>query len=133
MQKKVREISVIKERILKYLAYKGISKYECYEATGISNGVFSQTNGISEENLLKFLSYYIDINIEWLMRGVGNMLKDEDTPSTIPQWKNISGENLNEYKDKYITKLEAENILLSKLIKMKEDEITRLDNLLKGT
>jgi hypothetical protein len=71
----MREISVIKQNILKYLDFIGISKYEFYKITGLSNGILSQKNGMSEENTLKFLSYYPDINPEWLLTGSGDMLK----------------------------------------------------------
>ncbi|MCD8193248.1 MAG: helix-turn-helix transcriptional regulator [Tannerellaceae bacterium] len=80
----MREKSVIKERILEYIDYKGISKYECYKNTGITNGVLSQRTGMSEENILKFLSYYTDISTEWLLSGKGPMLKTaiSDHPHT---------------------------------------------------
>lgn len=71
----MREISFIKEKILKYLDFKGVSKYEFYQKTGVSNGVLSQKNGLSEDNILKFLSYYTDVNPEWLLTGNGEMLK----------------------------------------------------------
>ena len=35
----MREISILKENILKYLEFKGISKYEFYQKTGVSNGI----------------------------------------------------------------------------------------------
>lgn len=71
----MREISIIKERILKYLDFKGVSKYKFYQETGITNGILSQSNGISEENLLKFLSQYKDISADWLLTGEGEMLR----------------------------------------------------------
>lgn len=73
----MRENSVIKERIIQYLDYKNISKYKFYQETGITNGILSQNNGISEENLLKFLSYYRDISVDWLLSGEGSMLIGE--------------------------------------------------------
>lgn len=73
----MRENSVIKERIIQYLDYKDISKYKFYQETGITNGILSQNNGISEENLLKFLSYYRDISVNWLLTGEGSMLIGE--------------------------------------------------------
>ena len=75
----MREISIIKKRILQYIDFKGVSKYETYQKTGITNGVFSQSNGISEDNLLKFLNYYTDINPQWLLLGTGEMLLSEKT------------------------------------------------------
>lgn len=81
----MREISVLKQRILQYIEYKGITKYECYKNTGIANGVLSQANGLSEDNILKFLSYYTDINSEWLLTGRGSMLKEKEVINQEPQ------------------------------------------------
>ena len=71
----MREFSIIKQKILQYLGFKGVSKYKFYQETGITNGILSQSNGISEENLLRFLSVYKDISAEWLLTGKGSMLK----------------------------------------------------------
>ncbi len=59
---------------MQYLEYKGISKYKFYQETGITNGILSKNNGISEENLLNFLSCYRDISPNWLLTGEGSML-----------------------------------------------------------
>lgn len=40
----------------------------------MSNGILSQKNGLSEENQLRFLSYYTDINPTWLLTDKGEML-----------------------------------------------------------
>lgn len=74
----MRENSIIKANILKYLDFKGISKYKFYQETGISNGILSQKNGLSEENTLKILSHYPDVNPSWLLSGDGNMLTTEN-------------------------------------------------------
>lgn len=77
MQEKEREISPIKQNILKYLDYKGITQYQCYKDTGITRGVLAQPTGISEDNIARFLAYYKDISIEWLITGQGEMLKGD--------------------------------------------------------
>lgn len=77
----MREISLIKQKILQYLDYKGISKYKFYQETGITNGILSQPNGISEDNLLRFLSVYKDISVVWLLTGEGDMIKPETQPN----------------------------------------------------
>ena len=98
----MREISIIKQNILQYLEFKGVSKYEFYQKTGISNGILSQLNGISEDNLLRFLSYYTDVNTEWLLTGKGNMIKEEGYRTLY--WRddktgdNVAGK-LNESRD----------------------------------
>lgn len=86
MQENTRDISAIKQRILQFAELEGISKYELYQKTGISNGVFSQKGGISEDNLLKFLSYYQNTNERWLLTGKGSMLKiqaKEEVPESM--------------------------------------------------
>lgn len=69
----MREFSIVKQRILQFLDFKEISKYQFYKFTGITNGILSQTNGISEENLLRFLTTFPEISAEWLLRGEGAM------------------------------------------------------------
>lgn len=83
----MRDISTLKARILQYLDYKGISKYECYKNTGMTNSVLSQKNGMSEENIFKFLSHYKDINPTWFLLGEGEMLKKETHEEGIIGYK----------------------------------------------
>ena len=71
----MREISIIKQRILQYLDFKRISKYQFYKKTGITNGILSQNNGISEDNLMRFLNYFSEISPDWLFYGRGEMLR----------------------------------------------------------
>lgn len=78
----MREISILKQRILQYLDYKGITKYKFYQDTGVSNGVLSQSNELSGKNIEKILSYYRDLSPEWLHTGKGSMLKTETTEKT---------------------------------------------------
>ena len=71
----MQEKSLIKQNILQFIEYKGISKYQFYQLTGITRGVLDQNNGMSEENTAKFLAYHPEINTEWLLTGKGDMLK----------------------------------------------------------
>jgi len=98
MQENNRDFSIIKKRILQYLDNKGISKYESYQKTGITNGVFSQSNGMSEENLLRFLSYYKNVDKDWLFDGIGNMEKT-DKPQSLE--KSIPNYNLADTNYRY--------------------------------
>lgn len=81
----MRENSTIKTNILKYLDFKGVSKYEFYQKTNISNGILSQKSGISEDNILRFLSYYSDCNPEWLLTGNGKMIKISNSINTVEE------------------------------------------------
>jgi hypothetical protein len=108
----MREILVLKKRILQYLGLKGITKYEFYQKTGISNGILSQKNGLSEDNLLRFLSYYPDINYKWLLTGEGEILSENEKQEFQPCNKSQQYDNRNELK--MIKDLAAENALLKK-------------------
>lgn len=77
MQERQQEKSPIKQNILLYLTEKGVTPYEFYRASGVTRGVLQQNNGISEDNIARFLAYAPDVNIEWLITGKGEMLKDK--------------------------------------------------------
>lgn len=81
MQENKQEKSTIKRGILKYLEYKGVSEYKFYKDSGITRGVLSQNNGLSEDNLTRFLAYAPDVSLRWLLTGTGNMFESlEDSP-----------------------------------------------------
>ncbi len=73
----MQNISLIKQKILQYLDFIGVTKYNFYQKTGITRGVLDKEGGISEDNIAKFIAYYPEINPEWLLTGVGNMIKSE--------------------------------------------------------
>lgn len=77
MQEKQQEKSPIKQNILLYLANKGVTPYEFYKVSGVTRGILQQSNGISEDNIARFLAYAPDVNIEWLITGKGDMLKND--------------------------------------------------------
>ena len=79
----MQEKSLIKKNILQYLELKGISKYKFYQDTGVTRGVLDQNNGISEDNMLKFLAYFSDVNPEWFLTGEGSMLREYKTIKSV--------------------------------------------------
>lgn len=84
MQENRQEKSPIKQKILLYLSKRGITEYEFYKKSGTTRGILTQNNGISEENLARFLAYAPDVNEEWLLTGRGEMLKTNSTPTDTP-------------------------------------------------
>lgn len=58
---------------MEYLSTKGVRPYEFYKSTGVTRGILQQDNGISEDNVARFIAYAPDVNIEWLMTGRGDM------------------------------------------------------------
>lgn len=63
---------------MQYLDYKGVTQYAFYKDTGITRGILAQPNGLSEDNLHKFLAYAQDISISWLMTGQGQIFLEEN-------------------------------------------------------
>ena len=67
----------IRKRILKYIEYKGISKYKFYQETGFSNGFLDKEGSIGADKCEKISYQYPDISLDWLITGQGEMLKSE--------------------------------------------------------
>ena len=65
----------IRERILFFLENKSISKYRFYKETGISNGFLDKEGAIGSDKCALICRCYPDISPEWLLLGVGQMLK----------------------------------------------------------
>lgn len=74
MQEKKQGNSPIKQNILLYLAKKGVTLYKFYKDSGVTRGILQQNNGISEDNITRFLAYAPDVSVEWLITGRGEML-----------------------------------------------------------
>lgn len=79
MQEFRQEKSQIKQNILLYLDNMKISEYKFYKESGITRGILRQNNGISEENIARFLAYAPDVDAHWLLTGKGEMLKTKHT------------------------------------------------------
>lgn len=124
----MREISILKCRILQFIELKGITKYECYKNTGITNGVLSQPNGLSEDNLLRFLSYYKEVNPTWFLTGQGPMLLDEQPTelSPVSSTENILYKMYKE-KDEEVKTLTEQLGVLKHTIQALEDKIMGLN------
>lgn len=69
----------MRRRILKYLAYKGISKYKFYQETGLSNGYLDKDADLNIASYEKISSCYTDLNMDWVRTGEGEMLRGNST------------------------------------------------------
>lgn len=66
----------VKERLIEYLDFKGISKSDFGRAIGVSSAyVTSIRKSIDDEKVLRILEKYPDLNRDWLLYGEGEMLK----------------------------------------------------------
>lgn len=68
-----------KQRILQYIEYKGITKPIFFKETGIKRGFLDADkldSTVSDLHIASIIAAYPDINLEWLILGVGNMTKE---------------------------------------------------------
>ena len=100
----------IRERIIEYLLYKGVSRYRFYKDTGLSNGFLDKIGSINSDNCEKICYCYPDINPEWLLIGKGEMLKSGELLELEKSDKQASIEVLVQK----IVELSSENTLLKK-------------------
>jgi hypothetical protein len=94
-----------KEKISKYLDYKGISKYKFYTQTGLSNGFLDSGKSFSLENTRIILDKYHDLNPNWLLLDQGEMIQKETSSLNIvsePQ-ESYGNKNLVPIFDIYAT------------------------------
>lgn len=84
MQEKEQKISPIKQRILQYAEYLGVSKRDFYKAIGVSRGTLESKTGITEDVLAKFIAIYKNVDIEWLLTGRGSMLRKHSDDAAVP-------------------------------------------------
>lgn len=75
------KIANIKERILYYTDIKGLKKEKFFEDLGVTYGNFkgqAKNKALSSDVLAKIITNYSDINPEWLLTGIGSMLRGGD-------------------------------------------------------
>jgi hypothetical protein len=105
LQEKIQNISPIKQRILKYVDFKGISKRTFYAQSSISRGTLESNTGITEDTLAKCISTFPEINICWLITGKGEMVgKPQNEPSiysTSPPGADLLAEKDKRIEDLY--------------------------------
>lgn len=98
------------ERLDKYMEYKGLNDNKLTVEAGISVGLIGKgrkRGGLSQENIAKILYSYPDLNANWLFRGEGNMIiEDQIFSSSEVNWKKIikSQEDLLEILKKQTAK-----------------------------
>lgn len=84
----------ITDRILQFLDYKGITKYEFHKKNNFSNGFLDKSRAIGSDKCAIILENYPEINPEWLIMGKGEMLKEGR--ATYYAQGNLVGGNLTQ-------------------------------------
>lgn len=67
-----------KEKLIKYLEYKGISKNQFYTKTGFSVGFLDKGSSLGVDKLKIVIDNYHDLNLDWFFYDDSEMLKSED-------------------------------------------------------
>lgn len=81
----------VKQRLMEFIYFKGISQSRFERLCGMSNGYINNLKkSLGAEKLQNILKAFPELNTEWLLYGEGEMLK---TTTTISGDINISGGN----------------------------------------
>ena len=87
------------ERIYQLSDLKGDSIYKISKEINVSNGYFAKTkakNGsVGSEIIEKIVSYYPDLNIEWLITGNGEILKSKSKKNVLEKNEDINEDKPN--------------------------------------
>lgn len=86
-----------KQKILKYLKYKGISKNKFYIQTGLSVGFLDSGKSLGVDKLREILDIYHDLNPAWFLPGNAPML--------------LSGNELNESEERYVKSINIADLI----------------------
>lgn len=80
----------LRERLLDYIAYKGIDKATLERRSGLSNDAVNKMGDNTRTNTLdKISNVYPDLNIAWLKTGVGEMILGNEEDKRVPHYDGI--------------------------------------------
>lgn len=102
-----------KERILKFLQKRGITKNKFYTQTGIANGTLDKKSGITGDTIVKIHTTYPDLSLDWLISGEGEMLKSSvfsihsDLRSIRQQYAAVVNVDPDTVSEKNLVKMES--------------------------
>lgn len=126
-------METIKDR-LKYIrdyADMGQTKFE--EHVGLSRGYFNKSNGnLSSDTILKMLSKFPDLNIEWLITGKGEPFK-EDPNKENPNKENESAQKATEkyYQSLIKTRDELFSVQIDYIFQSMKSNNVSIENLVR--
>lgn len=86
--------STVKERLIAFISYLGMSKNAFENACGLSTRYVSNISAsVSPDKLKRISLKFPELNVEWLLTGQGKMLRDIHSTPTFQGDINISGGN----------------------------------------
>lgn len=138
MQEKNNKISPIKKRILQFIEYKGITKANFCELTGISYPNLNSKSLQSElggSQITQISSVFNEISLDWLITGKGEMLRTQRDEQPECSGSTTEIELLKAAirdKEKIIEGLEENQRLLKEKIDFLEAKLARCDGMSAG-
>jgi hypothetical protein len=115
--------SEIKMRMVEFIKSKEISLNKFYKTTKISNGSLTKSGNITINTLVKFLDFFPDANLSWIIRGDESMSADIENVNEM-----LAEEDLSEYKTNYDLKSLH---ILNEQLQIKDRQITELHTIIK--
>lgn len=88
-----KKIVTSKERLVQYIAYKGMSRRAFYRMAGLNRGIIDSDKlhqQLTSDKIAIIMDKCQDLNIEWLITGRGEMIKEEVTQVITPIHTNQS-------------------------------------------
>jgi len=93
------KIATTKERILQFIDYKQISKQKFFEQTKLKRGFLDGdklSSSIPDTFLAIIIATYPELQLEWLITGKGDMVKEKNVNQSIIGDNNqLAGVNIN--------------------------------------
>ncbi len=86
---------MIRERLIKYLDSKDVTKYRFYKETGLSNGFLDKEGSIRSDICEKISYQYPDLNLNWLLTGNGEMILIKEGQNSVKSFKLRTDSDLN--------------------------------------
>lgn len=146
-------MSTIKERLLKYLEYKGITVYQFSQISGIARSNFASralSSELGSDKIVKILNLFPDLSSQWLLLEQGDMIVPSGNTKESPHLREpisntvkVKQTKLPEVsqsldstlfiqilrdKDLLIRNLSEENGRLKEIIRQKDEQITQLSS-----
>ena len=116
-------MSTGKERIIYYLENQGIKKEDFYKKIS-SNGTNFRGKALKSElsgnKIAEILSFYPEINTEWLVLGQGPMLRTPHEQMKLEESHTIYN-NQENFEKKYFRSIEEKENLYKEIIKLHEE------------
>ncbi len=122
------------DRFDKYMKYKGLNDNQVTIQLSLSVGRLGKSRkenrDLSNSIIEKILNFYTDLDRNWLLTGVGDMLKDETSQSIVGD-NNIQVGNNNSIsgtESKRINMLESQITTMKTQLQEKDAQITMLQS-----